>query len=296
LSIWDWKVDENTGSWIKWKVPSFDFIKNVPFFNLVVPTVDSTRLKYILKADVEAGFHVLVGGNSGVGKTLTIMDYLDHTGEDYVFQAKSFSAQTSARALQGFFEEKLEKIRKNLLGPPSGKTFLFFVDDLNMPMTETYGAQPPIELLRQIINQKDDCNGGFYDLKKIGLFKRVQKTQFIAANAPPGGGRSVVTARLLRHFHLINVPDLNKETMMKIFASILEGFLVDFPSDFQALTNPLVNGTLTVYQDIQKALLPTPSKSHYTFNLRDLAKVIQGLLMVEPKHVPGRISQKSACY
>ena len=64
-----------------------------------------------------------------------------------------------------------------------------------MPMTETYGAQPPIELLRQIINQKDDRNGGFYDLKKIGLFKRVQKTQFIAANAPPGGGRSVVTTR-----------------------------------------------------------------------------------------------------
>ena len=163
---------------------------------------------------------------------------------------------------------------------------MFFIDDLNMPMTETYGAQPPIELLRQIINQKDDRNGGFYDLKKIGLFKRVQKTQFIAANAPPGGGRSVVTARLLRHFHLINIPDLHKDTMMKIFSSILEGFLQDFPQDFQALATPIVNGTLTVYQDIQKALLPTPSKSHYTFNLRDLAKVIQGIMMVEPKNVP----------
>lgn len=155
-------------------------------------------------------------------------------------------------------------------------------------MTETYGAQPPIELLRQIINVKDDRNGGFYDLKKIGLFKRVQKTQFIAANAPPGGGRSVVTARLLRHFHLINVPDLSRPTMMRIFSSILEGFLQSFPESFQELADPLVNGTLTVYQDIQKVLLPTPSKSHYTFNLRDLAKVIQGILMVEPKNVPDK--------
>lgn len=160
-----------TGSWVKWQVPAFEYAKNVPFFNLVVPTVDSTRLKFVVKADVEGGFHVLVGGNSGVGKTLTVLDFLEQTEEKYVWQAKSFSAQTSARALQAFFEEKLEKIRKNLLGPPSGKTFLFFVDDLNMPMTETYGAQPPIELLRQIINQKDDRNGGFYDLKKIGLFK-----------------------------------------------------------------------------------------------------------------------------
>ena len=83
----------------------------MPFFNLVVPTVDSTRLKFVVKADVEGGFHVLIGGNSGVGKTLTVTDFLEQTEEKYVWQAKSFSAQTSARELQAFFEEKLEKIR-----------------------------------------------------------------------------------------------------------------------------------------------------------------------------------------
>jgi hypothetical protein len=50
-----------------------------------------------------------------------MQDYLDNAGEKFVSATKSFSAQTSARALLGFFEEKLEKLRKNLLGPPSGK-------------------------------------------------------------------------------------------------------------------------------------------------------------------------------
>jgi len=179
----------------------------------------------------------------------------------------------------------MEKIRKNLLGPPSGKQYLFLIDDLNMPLKETYGAQPPIELIRQIINVKDENNGGFFDLKKIGLFKKIQKTQFIAANAPPGGGRSEVTPRLLRHFHLLNLPDLSHTSMKTIFYSIASGFLEGFPGEFAALGDPMVEATLDVYSSIQKALLPTPTKSHYTFNLRDLAKVIQGVLMSEPKFI-----------
>jgi dynein heavy chain len=286
-SVWDFMVDPTSGNWTLWQdlVPEFHYDPNAPFFNLIVPTVDSTRIKYVLKAQVDGGFHVLLGGNSGVGKTVIVQDYLNHAGEKYVYQTKVFSAQTSARALQGFFEEKMEKIRKNLLGPPSGKQFLFLIDDMNMPLKETYGAQPPIELIRQIINVKDENNGGMYDLKKIGLFKKIQKTTFLAANAPPGGGRSEVTPRLIRHFHLLNLPDLSEKSMKTIFLSIITGFLTAFPGEYSAIGESMVNATLDIYSSIQKALLPTPTKSHYTFNLRDLAKVIQGILMSEPKYI-----------
>lgn len=49
------------------------------------------------------------------------------------------------------------------------------------------------------------------------------------------------------------------------------------------MTSNFVDATSDIYHKITEVLRPTPAKSHYTFNLRDVSKVFQGILMASPQ-------------
>jgi len=224
--------------------------------------------------------NILYTGETGVGKSVIVKDFLLNPGEDsdLVSAFVNFSGKTTTKNLQDAFEGNLEAKRKTLLGPPGGKKMIFFIDDVNMPQLDRYGSQPPCELLRQTID-----SGGFYDTKKL-IFKQIKDTKFVCACAPPSGGRSPVTPRLFRHFNMIWIPDLSSVSMKTIFTSILKGFLdLNETSGLNIFADPIIKASVDIYNKTIKDFLPTPTKCHYTFNLRDLSKVVQGMLMI---HLP----------
>lgn len=102
-----------------------------------------------MKLLLSNSFHVLTPGPTGTGKSLNIFTLLSQEmGENFQYISIAFSAQTSANQTQDTIDGKMDKRRKGIFGPPIGKKCIIFVDDLNMPKKEEYGAQPPIELIR----------------------------------------------------------------------------------------------------------------------------------------------------
>jgi len=152
----------------------------------------------------------------------------------YTFLNTAFSGQTSVNQVQKLIESKVcTRRRKGFFWPEEGKNeIVIFIDDLNMPQKEKYGAQPPIELLRQWMD-----NGGWYDLE-TKEFKNLCGISFLTAMLPPTGGRNFVTMRYLRHFNLIYVEPFDSESLIKIFSNVMEWYFIRSPKPFsKAITS-----------------------------------------------------------
>jgi dynein heavy chain, axonemal len=280
--IYDFKYDVVSDSWVDWKttVPAFVFQPKMSFAEMIVPTKDSIGYSYILDICIKNKKHVLMTGPSGTGKTINIQGRLQNGLSDkYIPITLCYSAQTDANQTQDLLDSKCEKRRKGVYGPSAGKEFVIFVDDVNMPMKEEYGAQPPIEILRQWFDSE-----GWYDRKTLE-FRKIIDVLFIVACGPPGGGRNHVTPRFYRHFNIINYVDMSSESLTLIFDSIFTNYLSGFDESVASQASGLVKASVRLYETILAELRPTPTKPHYTFNMRDLSKVFQGMLMGDRRKI-----------
>jgi len=141
-------------------------------------------------------------------------------------------------------------------------------------------AQPPIEILRQWMDE-----GGWYDLETLE-FKYLEDITFVAAMGPPSQGRNSISLRYSRHFNLIYVEPFLPHSLQRIFCVVMDWFFMNDGKDMvkacSSLSEKMVVSTIQIYNTIKlsKELLPTPAKSHYIYNLRDISKVFLGIARV----------------
>lgn len=284
LTVFDYRyMKEGKGKWKLWTdelVTAPPIPRDIPVNQIIVPTIETVRNMAVLKLLLTHQKAVMFVGPTGTGKSVYVIEFLlKKNDKNYQPLFINFSAQTSANQTQDIIMSKLDKRRKGVYAPPVGKRSVIFVDDVSMPLKETYGAQPPIELLRQWFD-----HGIWYDRKEVVPMKLID-IQFVCAMQPPGS--NTITARFARHFNHLCIDEFHDEVLVTIFSKIMLWHLDTrgFSKEFDPCIDQIVSATLYVYKESRANLLPTPAKSHYLFNLRDFSRVIQGVLLSVPEAI-----------
>lgn len=107
---------------------------------------------------------------------------------------------------------------------------------------------------------------------------------------PPGNGRNSISSRYIRHFNVLYVEPYSDSSLAYIFSTIMDWMFASknvppFPKGVQDLKDSIVKNTIHIYQETMKKFRPTPAKSHYTYNLRDVSKVFQGIAKSSAKAI-----------
>ena len=285
-TLYDFFVDVTKVQYTPWdeKVNAKPWrpLPDAPFFKLLVPTIDSTRNAYLLDVLMKVQRDVIVSGPVGCGKTSVIQQVLAAKPDSMSDLAMQFSAQTSSNRVQEIIEGAVEKRTKDTFAPPLNKKMIIFVDDMNMPQKDTFGSMPPLELLKCWMEY-----GYVYDrLKQMKRF--IKDCSVLGAVGPPGGGRNFLPPRFQSKFHTVNFTFPDEASVKRIFSSLVNMKLSTFPDEVKPLGDLMTTATIEIYDTISEQLLPTPMKSHYVFNMRDLSKVFQGVLRADQQFVDSK--------
>lgn len=280
-TIYEYFLDPKTCAWKKWSPPKWEYPKgdNLDFSNLLVPTMDSTRALYVTKNIHKQKAPVLIVGAEGTAKTSVQLMFLAGLDPTQMLTKRiNFSSATTPGMAQYSIEAELDKRGGKNYGPPNGKKMTIFFDDVSMPEINKWGDQTTLELLRLTIEQ-----GGFFflDKDKRGDFKTCEDLQYLAAMQHPGGGKNEIPNRLKRNFFIFNLVLPSITSINDIYGQMLDGRFTRAEFDGKTLdsVSKLTDATIQLWRTMKAKMLPTPAKFHYIFNMRDLSRVFQGILL-----------------
>ena len=261
------------------------------FSQLLIPTTDSTRAEYIIEklrtldemrseARKEVGLlNTLLIGGSGTAKTSIVLMNSTRLGADFAFKRINFSFYTLPHNFQESIDSEVEKKNAKNFRPYGDKKLVVFLDDFSMPQINEWGDQITLEITRQLIDFR-----GFYflDKEERGNPKSIAGLQFLAAMNHPTNGRNDVPNRIKRLFFSLNVPPPSDKAVEGIYGRILNELLPKkkYSEEVIGMVNPIVEATIQLWMGASSKLMPTPTKFHYVFTIRELARVFGGMARV----------------
>ena len=278
--VLDYAIDFASGEAIPWqdKVSSYSSGAEISNSAVFVPTADTVRLSYLMGLLVKRQRPVMFVGSAGTGKTVLVADFLSglSTEGEYKFASINMNYYTDSYALQMQLEQSIDKRSGKAYGPPTGK-LVYFIDDLNLPAVETYGTQTPMALMRQHID-----SGSWYDRSDMGLKKLIVDCQYLACMNHKSGS-FLIDPRLQRHFATFVCQMPGDADLRTIFGSILTGHFYNFAQKIQGMSANLTDATIALQREMLVKFLPSATKFHYNFTMRDLSAIVKGLLNAKPK-------------
>ena len=306
-TIFDYYFDVVEGKLVPWAslveqryhVPieqSITDVGAVPFFDIFVPTVESACAMYLIGKLNAQRRPVMLAGGGGSGKTMLLREFMrrqDAGAEDRLGRMFTLNHYTDSLALQTQLQQSLDKRSGTSIGPPSGKSMMIFLDDLSMPSADDTGTQSALALVRQLFDQ-----GGFYDRSNYSEFKTVVDTTLVAALTPTAGS-CTIKPRVQRHFSTIANAMPSSSALIAIFGSVIDGHLKhnNFASSLlprgvgtRTMGVTLASATVELYSKMEAHFLPSATKCVYTWSMRDIARVSQGVCLSTAEHYRTELS------
>ena len=109
--VFDYTFDGERRKMAHWRerIPSYSHIRELPISSVVVPTMDTTRLSFLIELLMLCQKPLMLVGAAGTAKSTIFRDRLRSLPDEFVSFTINFNSYTSAATLQFMLEQPLEK-------------------------------------------------------------------------------------------------------------------------------------------------------------------------------------------